>query len=236
MDKYTQLHIPQMSLSLREAAHAYVGNLPQTESPLERMRRFGAGALSTAELLALMGLSLPDAQHLLSERRSLSDLVHAPAGELTRLPGVGPALAARLQAAIELGRRALAARDAPQQIRSPGDAFLVFQEMGLLEREELRVATLDTKNQVIRAVTLYRGSVNTTQVRVAEILRVAVQDNATAFVLAHNHPSGDPTPSPEDVVLTRSAVQAAQLLGLELMDHLIIGKGRFVSLKERGFV
>jgi DNA repair protein RadC len=108
--------------------------------------------------------------------------------------------------------------------------------MAVLEQEEMRVASLDTKNQVVRIVTLYRGSVNTTLTRVAEILRVAIQDNAPAFVLAHNHPSGDPTPSPEDVVVTRRLAEAAQTMDVEFLDHLIVGKGRFVSLKERGFL
>jgi len=232
MDNYTQ--VPLFGFSLREAAHAYVGKLPQAESPRERIERCGAGALSTAELLALMGLSLPDAQHLLAERRGLVNLVHAPSRALTRLPGVGPALAARIQAALELGTRALAVHDTARRITCPADAFALFRDMALLEQEELRVATLDTKNQVLRAVALYRGSVNTTLVRIGEILRVVVQDNAVAFFLAHNHPSGDPSPSPEDVTLTRNVVEAGQVMDVELLDHLIIGRGRFVSLKERG--
>ncbi len=196
----------------------------------------GPAALTTAELVALLGLPLPDAQHLVSEAESLLNLARLPSSELTRMPGVGPALAARIKAAMELGRRVFVGEgeDKSPEVRSPSDAFCLFQDMAVLEQEEMRVASLNTRNRVIRVVTLYRGNVNSTLVRVAEVLRVAIQDNAPAFVLAHNHPTGNPAPSPEDVVLTRQLAEAAQLMSLELVDHLIVGKGRFVSLRERG--
>lgn len=240
MDHHTQPPLPSLAsgLSIREAAHAYVGDPPRAESPLERLRMLGAGALSSAELLALLGLPLPDAQHLVAAAGSLLNLARSPSSELVRTPGVGPALAARIQAAVELGKRVFAGEneDASPQIRGPQSAFCLFQDMAVLEQEEMRVASLDTKNYVKRVVTLYRGSVNATLARIAEILRVAIQDNAPAFVLAHNHPSGDPTPSPEDVVLTRRLAEAARTMDVEFLDHLIVGKGRFVSLKERGLL
>jgi DNA repair protein RadC len=237
MDHHTQPPLPSFpGLSVREAAHSYVGVPPQTESPLQRLRMLGAGALSTAELLALLGLSLPDAQHLVSETGSLLNLARSSSSELVESPGVGPALAARIQAAVELGKRVFVGEgeDAAPRIQCPADLFHLLQDMALLEQEEMRVVPLDIKSHVIRVVTLYRGNVNSINVRVAEVLRIVIQDNAPAFVLAHNHPTGDATPSPEDVVVTRQLATAAKQMDLDLLDHLIIGKGRFVSLKERG--
>jgi DNA repair protein RadC len=233
MDDYTQPSL--FPISTREAAHAYVGEPPAAESPLERLRRFGPSALSTAELLSLLGIPLTDAQHLLSNAGSLIALAHSPCGELMKTPGVGPSLAARIQASLELGKRALSPGRARERITSPADAFGLFQGMGLLEQEELWVAPLSTKNHVLRLVTLYRGNVNTTTVRIAEVLRVALQDNAPGFLIAHNHPSGALDPSPQDVVLTQQLAQAAKVMDIELVDHLIVACGRFVSLKENGF-
>jgi DNA repair protein RadC len=107
-------------------------------------------------------------------------------------------------------------------------------EMGSLEQENLRTILLDTKNRVLASPTVYVGNVNSSIIRVSEIFREAIRVNATALIVAHNHPSGDPTPSPEDVNVTRSIVEAGHLLGIEVLDHLVIGHQRFVSLKERG--
>lgn len=124
--------------------------------------------------------------------------------------------------------------DAPQ-IRNPSDAYEFLRiEMEDLEQEQLRALTLNTKNRIISAPMIYQGSVHTTVVRMAEIFRPAILDNATGILIAHNHPSGDPTPSPEDAALTREIVKAGQLLDIDVADHLVIGRGRFVSLKERG--
>ena len=150
--------------------------------------------------------------------------------------GVGPAKAAQLKAAIELGRRMVSA--APEErvvIHSPEDAANVLAyEMGALEQEELRVILLDTRHRVVDWKAVYKGSLNSSQVRVAEVFRDAVRVNAAAIVVAHNHPSGDPTPSPDDVVITRAIVQAGKLLDIDVLDHLVIGQGRWISLKERG--
>ena len=120
-------------------------------------------------------------------------------------------------------------------IQSPHDAFNILQcFIGSLDHEELWVIDLDTRNRVMRLVGLYKGSVNSSHVRVAEVFRQAMIDNSPAIIVAHNHPSGDPTPSPDDVAVTRSIVQAGKLLDIDVLDHLVIGQGRFVSLKERG--
>ncbi len=112
---------------------------------------------------------------------------------------------------------------------------MLMVEMGALEQEELRVVVLDTKNQVVEVVMVYRGTINSSAVRVAEVFKAAIRRNAAAIILAHNHPSGDPTPSSEDVAVTREIVEAGKLLGIELLDHLVIGGGgQWVSLRERG--
>ena len=121
------------------------------------------------------------------------------------------------------------------QIRTPADAAnLVLTEMGLLEQEHLRVMLLDTKNCVLETPTIYVGSLNTSLIRVGELFREAIRANCASLIVLHNHPSGDPTPSPEDVAVTRQIVEAGKLLDVEVLDHLIIGRQRFVSLKERG--
>lgn len=122
-----------------------------------------------------------------------------------------------------------------EQIKSPADvAALLLVEMGHLDQEELRAVLLDTKNRVQDIVTVYRGSLNTSLIRVGEVFKAAVRWNSAALIVAHNHPSADPTPSPEDVLVTRHIVEAGKLLDVEVLDHLVVGQGRWVSLRERG--
>ncbi|MFN2224744.1 MAG: RadC family protein, partial [Anaerolineae bacterium] len=150
--------------------------------------------------------------------------------------GLGPAKVAQIKAALELGRRLLAqSPEERPQIRSPADAAnMVMSEMSWLEQEHLKVMLLDTKNRVLGTPTVYIGSLNTSMVRVGELFREAIRANCASLIVVHNHPSGDPTPSPEDVAVTRQIAEAGKLLDIELLDHLIIGQQRFVSLKERG--
>jgi DNA repair protein RadC len=228
--------------SLREAATAYlpaVRDLPVSERPINRLHHAGPGSLSTGELIAiLLGTShqLMDAQRLLDVFEGLPGLSRASLSELTGQHGVGRATAARIKAALELGRRLLTTPPADRpQIRSPADAAsLLMNEMSLLDQEHLRLILLDTKNYLISLPTVYVGSLNSNLVRVAEIFRYAIKENCAALIVVHNHPSGDPTPSPEDVVVTRRIVESGQMMDIEVLDHLIIGRGRFVSLKERG--
>ncbi len=137
---------------------------------------------------------------------------------------------------MELARRlALERPEERSRIHSPEDiAALVSSEMAALDQEELRVVPLNTKNEVLRVVTVYRGSVNAAQVRVAEVFKEAVRANAPAIAIAHNHPSGDPTPSAADITLTAELASAAKILGIDLIDHLIVGDGRWVSLRRLG--
>ena len=220
-----------------------IKELPSDERPRERLANYGPGMLSTAELLAIiLRVGTKDenvirmAQRLLAHFDGLPGLARAPFEDLIEQKGIGPAKAVELKAAFELGRRWQNA--APQerlQVKSPQDAAnLLMLEMGILEQEHLKTIMMDSKNHVLKVHTVYIGSVNTANVRVGELFREAIRLNSVAMIVAHNHPSGDPTPSAEDVAVTRRIVEAGQLLNVEVLDHLVIGQQRWVSLKERG--
>lgn len=216
-----------------------VRELPAAEHPVSRLQAVGPLGLSTVETIAAV-IQTPDAVSLAAEIYahfgSLMRLAKATLTELCRFPGVGPATAARIKAAIELGRRVHLepAQDRPH-ITSPADvADLIMDEMSLLDQEQMWVLVLNTKNYVITVDKVYQGSVNASLIRISELFRTAIRENAPAIIVAHNHPSGVPTPSPEDVHVTRQIVEAGKLLDVDILDHLVIGRGRFVSLKERG--
>lgn len=229
---------------MKEQPASYrITDLDESERPRERLVRLGAGALSDAELLAILlraGIQGSNAvqvgQSLLLTIGGLVGLHRASFEEVMKVKGVGMAKAAQIKAAIELGRRiAIAGQEERHTINSPTEAAnLILYEMSALEQEELRVILLDNRNRVLSINKVYQGSVNSSQIRVGEVFKQAVRSNATSIIVTHNHPSGDPTPSPEDVSVTRSIVQAGKLLDIEVLDHLVIGRGKFVSLKERG--
>lgn len=226
-----------------ESYRLTIKELPADERPREKMRLRGEAALSTAELLAVVlstgvrgETAIDIAQRLLVEHDGLAGLVRADYDDLRRTRGLGEAKASKLKAALELARRLSASQpqDRPQ-IKSPEDIYLLLgSEMAVLPQEQLRVVLLDTKNRVDRSVVVYQGSVNSAQVRVAELFRDAVRANAPGIVLVHNHPSGDPEPSRADAQITREATRAGELLGIDVIDHVVIGDGRFVSLRREG--
>lgn len=219
-----------------------VSELPADERPRERLLRLGPQALTSAELLAIllrtgttaMGV-MEVAMHLLTQRRGLRGLASMDLGLLAKEHGVGAAKATTIAAAFELGRRlALEGDVARPAVLNPGDiARLLQAEMELLQQEELRLLTLDTKHQLISSTMLYRGSLNSAPARVAEVFREAVRQNAAAIAVAHNHPSGDPTPSADDIRFTEAIVEAGRLIEVDVLDHLVFGHGRYVSLRER---
>jgi DNA repair protein RadC len=220
-----------------------IHDMPNEERPRERLEHHGAEALSTPEVLAILLRTgsqgenvLALATRLLIEFGGLGGLARASFSQLAGVRGIGKAKAAQLKAGLEVGRRLqIAAPEERAQINSPADAAnLLMVEMGYLEQEHLRLLLLDTKNRVLASPTVYKGNVNTSVIRIAEIFREAIRHNSTALIIAHNHPSGDPSPSPEDVRITRQIVEAGSLLGIDVLDHLVIGQGRYVSLKERG--
>lgn len=219
-----------------------IRDLPMDLRPRERMLYAGPSALSSAELLAIIlrvggrGESVIHmAERLLSQFNGLQGLAQASFEELGGAYNMGEAKATQIKAALELGRRLVVTmpQDRPQ-VRSPGDIFqLVGAELGLLEQEHMRAVLLDTKNYVIRVAEVYAGSLNTAVVRIGEVFREAIRANAASIVVVHNHPSGDPTPSPEDVRVTEMLIDAGKLLDVAVLDHVVIGKGRFCSMKER---
>lgn len=220
-------------------------DLDPSERPRERLLDRGPDALSTAELLAILlrtgvaGLMVTDlARELLMRYSSLSGLAAVSPQELAGVHGLGPAKAAQLKAALEIGRRLMREELADRpRVSNPEDiARLVQLEMSVLEQEQLRVFLLDTRNRVIAIRTLYTGSLNQSTVRTAEVFKAAIRENAAAIAVVHNHPSGDPSPSPEDVRVTRDLVEAGKLLDVEVLDHLIVGRAPnpWVSLRQRG--
>ena len=223
--------------------HVHIKEMPKDERPRERLEVYGAQALSNAELLAIalrtgtkkqnvIGLS----QNLLTQFEGLGGLSRASVQEMCVVPGIGKAKAIQIKAAMELGKRVMFIPDGDRiQITCPQDAAnLLMSGMSMEIQEQLRVILLDTKHRVLRQHTLYQGNVNSSIVRVAEVFREAIKDNAVAIIVAHNHPSGDPTPSAEDVRVTEELVRAGKMLDIEVLDHVIIGRQRHLSMKERG--
>ena len=223
--------------------HPRIKELPSSERPRERLREYGPGSLSSSELLAIILRTGTASENVLSlagrmlvRFGGLAGLARASFGELCAERGVGQAKAAQLKAALELGRRLVSTKpDERAVVHSPQDvANLLMAEMGFLDQEQLRVVLLNNKNHVISIAEVYRGSVSTSLIRTSEVFREAVRENCPAIIVVHNHPSGDPTPSSEDIRVTEQIVEAGKVLDIEVLDHLIIGQQRFVSLKEQG--
>lgn len=222
--------------------HVPVREWHSSEQPREKLAQLGAEHLSNAELLAILlrvGVAGQDvvslSQALLTAHGGLVGLSRTPVSMLARTRGMGTAKAVTVQAALELGRRlVLADIGELPQIRTPQDvASMLTVRLGLREQEYLCVVILNTKNRVVGVKEVYHGSVNTSMVRVAEVFRDAIKENCPSIIVAHNHPSGDPTPSPEDVAVTREFIAAGKLLDIEVLDHLVIGRSSFVSMRQK---
>ena len=218
-------------------------DLSPDDRPREKLLRHGAAALGDNELLALVLGSgcrrtgaLTAASDLLRTRGGLHGLARSNCDHLSRVPGVGPAKAAQVVAALELGRRTLAhAPSARIQLRTPRDAAAyLLPAFGSRPVEQFGVVLLDTKHRVLRTTVVAVGTLNATVVQPRDVFREAMLGSAAAVVVFHNHPSGDPAPSPDDVALTRRLAAAGTLIGVEVIDHLILGDARYYSLKERG--
>ena len=234
-DNTARPHPVPYSTSIRE--------LPSEERPRERLLALGASSLTNSELIAILlrtggrGESvLSLAVRLLSECSGLRGLLQASVAEICALKGVNEAKAAQVVAALELGRRA--ASVAPEEralVRTPEDIYnLVGAELAHLAQERLCVVLLSTKQEVLRVRHVYQGTVNSASVRIAEVLRPAIKENCPNFVVAHNHPSGDPTPSQDDIRITQRLVASAAIMDIDLQDHLVIGTRGFVSMKQHG--
>jgi DNA repair protein RadC len=230
-----------------------ISDLGESDRPRERLVRLGAAALSNAELVAILlrtgtrGASALDVAHrvLASGREGLVEpgepepglrhLVIGTLEELRQVAGVGLAKAVQLKAAVELGRRIATSQAVRVSVRSPRDvSTLVMEEMRFLDREQFRVVLLDAKNHVLGVRVVSVGSLSSSIVHPREIFKEAIARSSAAVILVHNHPSGDPTPSQEDVEVTRRLIEEGRLLGIEVLDHVVVGDNRYVSFKEKG--
>jgi len=229
---------------MKETTTLYrIKDLPPTDRPRERLVEVGAESLQVVELLAILlrtGVqgenAIQVAYNLLNTFHGLKGIHQASFQDVCEVRGVGPAKAAQIKAALALGNHLWKeGQDSRPVIHSPGDAAdLVRFEMAGLSQEQLWVLVLDSRNRVISTEKLYVGSINSSSARVGELFKAAIQRNGVSIIVVHNHPSGDPTPSPEDIAITRAIVQAGKLLDIAVLDHLIIGHERFTSLKEKG--
>jgi DNA repair protein RadC len=223
---------------------ATIKEMPEELRPRERLLAAGPQALSNAELLAIlirtgtrMETAIDVARRVLSRPEGLQYLAQASLEELQKEKGIGLAKAAELKAALELGRRLAAFTLTRTIIKNPWDvASLLMDEMRFLDRENFRTVSLNTKNQVLGVDSVSVGSLNSSQAHPREVFKDPIRRSAAAIILAHNHPSGDPTPSQEDIAVSRRLVEAGRILGIEVLDHLIIGDGRFTSFKERNLL
>ena len=221
--------------------HLTIHDLPSRERPRERLRQYGAASLSNSELLAIILRTgtpkenvLNLATRLLTRFRGLGGLDQAAFDELCAEAGIGEAKAAQLKAALELGRRLGSLQPEDRAIIQSPQAVLnlLSAEMSFLGQEHMRVLLLDTRNRLVEIDEVYKGSVNTAVIRAAEVFRGAVRQNCPAIIIVHNHPSGDPTPSTDDIAVTKQLVAAGKLLDIDVLDHIIIAQQGYVSLRE----
>jgi DNA repair protein RadC len=225
------------------AGRLSVREIPAEDRPRERLLAHGTSVLSSTELLAVLlqtgtpAASATDlAGRLLAAFGSLEAVSRARPDELTQQAGIGPAKAGAVLAAFELGRRVQAAPAARRpQIRTPGDvAALVGPQMRHLDREHFRAVLLNTRHEVLDVTGVAVGGLDSAPIHPREVFKEAIRRSAAAVILVHNHPSGTPEPSTDDLRITSRLQQAGRVVGIEVLDHVIIGDGQFVSLRERG--
>lgn len=220
-------------------------DLPEDLKPRERLYRLGPEVLSNREILAILLRTgtqgenvLELAERILTESGGLQGLTRLSIHELEQIHGIGLAKAAQVKAALELGRRSISSDPTARPvINSPSDvADLVMEEMRCLDREHFRIILLSTRNNVLGISSVSVGSLNSSIVHPRECFKEAIRRNANSIILLHNHPSGDPAPSREDLDITRRLTEGGKILGIEVLDHVIIGDKKYVSLKEQGII
>jgi DNA repair protein RadC len=221
-----------------------IREMPEDERPRERLLKYGPEALSNAELLAIIlrtGSRKENVVNMCSRifsEYSLKRLSQANIKQLMQIHGIGAAKAAQIAAVFELARKLEGFTDEPKRkIRSPADVYsLLYPKMREHKRERLVALLLDTKNHVLREEVISIGSLNANIVHPREVFKAALMESCASVILSHNHPSGDPTPSKEDIAVTEKLVEGGKLLGIDVLDHVVIGDGRYVSLKDEGYV
>lgn len=239
------VRLRQKAQSSMNRPYQTIKQWPEGERPRERLILTGPASLSDAQLLAVLlrtgreRMSAVElALDLLSRFGGLSGLARLSVSELCAVSGIGPAKAAQLQAALELGRRTLG-KPLMKGLKIRGSLDVYHHYLPLLrdyKKEVFMALLLDNKHRVIKDLTISTGSVNLNIVHPREVFNPAVRESASAMIVLHNHPSGDPTPSPEDRELTSRLVKAGEIMGIAVLDHLIIGDGRYVSFAERGLL
>jgi DNA repair protein RadC len=230
---------------MESSYESVIADFPADERPRERLLSQGPGSLTTAELLAIIlrtGTKEESAERLaervLREMGSLRAIAQSHVEALSQIKGIGIVKAIEIRAAVELGKRLIALSDGVKPvIHSPADAAnLLMAELRYEPQEHFKALLLDSKNQVLRSPTITIGTVNASLIHPREVFRPALVHPCVSVILAHNHPSGDPTPSREDLEVTRQLVAAGKVLGIDVLDHVIVGDARFVSLKERNLM
>ncbi|ADG83384.1 DNA repair protein RadC [Thermincola ferriacetica] len=225
--------------------HVTIKEMPQELRPRERLLTEGPGSLSNAELIAiLLGTgtrtctAVQLASQLLSAFGGLKELVGASVEEISSIKGIGLAKATQVKAALELaGRLSLLAGEKKYTIRTPEDvAGILMEKMRHYDREHFLAIMLNTKNQVLNIETVSIGHLNASLVHPREIFKSAIKKSAAALIVAHNHPSGDPHPSKEDILITKRLVEVGEIIGIEVLDHVILGDNNFTSLKQEGLI
>ncbi|MGI6412950.1 MAG: RadC family protein [Syntrophomonadaceae bacterium] len=221
-----------------------IKEMPENMRPREKLMLGGESSLSEAELLAIViGIGSPElnavelANYLLIKYSGLRNLKEATLEELMQEKGIGRAKAVRIKAAIEIGRRIAMDIKRTQFIQSPDDVSnLVMDEMRYYDREHFRVIYLNRKGGIITMEDVSVGGLHSSLVHPREVFKTAIKKSAASLILVHNHPSGDPSPSKEDIDITKRLIEAGNIIGIEVIDHIIIGEKKYVSLKARGLL
>lgn len=222
-----------------------IKDLPESERPRERLFRYGSEMLSNVELLAILLGSGSKRENIMSlssriihNNGGLNGIMESTLEDLININGIGKAKAAKLLAVVELSKRFRSFRDGDSYkiCNSKDAAMLVMKEMKLLKQENLMVIMLNTKNVVISVKRVFIGSLNSSIVHPREVFNDAIKKSSASIIICHNHPSGDPSPSNEDIKVTYRLKECGELLGIQLIDHLIIGNGKYISLKEKGIL
>ncbi len=221
-----------------------IKDLAYEERPREKLIKYGVDTLSNAEILAIMlrtgskkVTALDLASKLLLQASNLKELSQYSVEELKEIEGIGDAKATQIKAAFELGRRFSCFKSKQAVINSPADlADILIARIGHFKQERFDVVLLDTKNKIIGIKNIFKGSLASTLVHPREVFKFAIKKSSASIILAHNHPSGDLTPSNEDIKLTKRMIEAGEIVGIEVLDHLVIGNESYSSLKNKGII
>lgn len=222
-----------------------IKSMPEDERPREKLIKYGVESLSNVELLAIIlktgyrqASALEVSRELISSHRSgINALVDISVEELSEIKGIGPSKASGIMAAVELGKRVLISEESRHKINSPTDVSnYLMKEMGDLKKEHFNIIMLDNKNQIIEIHNVSVGSLNSAIVHPREVFKNAVRRSSASIILAHNHPSGNTSPSKEDISITKRLLECGELMGIKVLDHIIVGKNEYFSFKEHRII